>query len=360
MVLDLFLKEGRIMKKHRLPALLLALLLCCIAGAAPADTHTIAELGLTFETPEDWLFVSGGRAEIWGHLNLPALYDAMRIDGTCLGMGTAYAGQFPAVVWSISSYEQPAWWIQSYQGLSDSLLQEMNGAPDGSVLHGKAAKLIAYEESNADATAFSAFTIEGGRGIYIAALAYTDVPEAAQQVRDMLASFSFGKPTPAPARAPALPDAVAWDSAFASMEKTIDLPAQSVDAAVADLFVGYPLTVLRLYADDALFLALLGDADGTLREVFIGHDLADIAQSETLLAEAFDAFSATAAMAMAVTAEQTGRLALEANAALVLDAMDKSIFDENYPYTLFYDWNGLDLEVGIEEESLLVYVDLFL
>ncbi|MDR0897349.1 MAG: hypothetical protein LBN04_05780 [Oscillospiraceae bacterium] len=346
--------------------ILVVIALCALGGAALADTHTVPEIGLTFETPEGWRFAHGSRAAILGSHQLQETMDAMGIDGICRGFGNAYDGSIPLVSWNFIAHEQPAWWINSYRGLSDQLLREMNNdafASAPTILHGKAAKWVLWKESADHVMVLAAYTIEGGQGIYFFATIPPDAPDAEQQVLDMLKSAAFDGPMPAPAPAPALRDAAAWEDAFASLEKSIalpDLPALPVDAAVAEMFAGYPLTILRLYANESLFLALLGDADGTIREVFIGHVLAEIAQSETLLAEAFDAFSTTAAMAMAITAEQTGQLALEANKNLTLEAMDKTIFDENTPYSLFYDWNGLDLEVGFDAESVMVYADLFL
>jgi hypothetical protein len=351
------------MKKCIWIALLLALWLCCLAGAAQADAHTVPEIGLTFETPEGWLFFPGGRAEILGSHQLQETMDAMGIDGICRGAGNAYDGSIPLISWSIIAHEQPAWWINSYRGLSDQLLREMNNdafASAPTILHGQAAKWVLWKESNDDVMVLAAYTIESKQGIYFFATIPSDAPEVEQQVLDMLTSTAFDGPMPAPATAPAQRDAAAWEAAFASLEKTIALPAQPVDAAMAELFAGYPLSILRFYADESLFLTLLGDADGTLREVYIGQMLAEVAQSETLLAEAFDAFASTAAMAMAITAEQPGQLALEANKHLLFDAMDKILYDENSPYSLFYDWNGLDLEVGFNTESSMVIVDMFL
>jgi hypothetical protein len=175
-----------------------------------------------------------------------------------------------------------------------------------------------------------------------------------------MASFAFGAPMPTPAPAPAQRDAAAWESAFLSLWQANTPRALPTGAATANTAADYPLRPLRTYAVDALTLCLLGDADGMLREVYITQPLADIAQSEAPLLEAFDAFSTTAAMAMAAAAEQPGALAIEANENLLGDAMERVIYDDNTPFSLFYNWNGLDLEVGLDGESLVLYMDLFL
>jgi hypothetical protein len=192
------------MKKYALPALLLTLTLCALSAPALADTHTLPELGLTVETPEGWLFIAGEQPEIDEAPEMQAVYDLLGSDVHCRGLGFAHTDSVPYLIWYILSYEQPAWWIRSYRGLSDDLLLEINKEgtmPGLTVVRGKAAKFVLYEESNPEATAIVAYTIEDGRGICFYAGITSDAPAAAaQQVRDMLSTCAFGDAmsTPAP------------------------------------------------------------------------------------------------------------------------------------------------------------------
>jgi hypothetical protein len=382
------------MNKHRCTALLLALARCALSAPALAQTHTIAELGLTFETPDDWLFITGGRTLFDQMPELQDLYTLLGDSATFWGAGGNYADANPYLSWGILSYEQPEWWITSYRELSDEQVQELNqvsGEPLPAVLHGKAATFVLSEESTADGTNWVAYTVEDGQGIFISVSLSPDAPGVAlHQVRSMLASCAFAaplsiassiptptpiptskpmptpklmptpKPTPAPTYVPAERNLLAWERAFDAIWTDM-LALAPFDTAWADDRVpeGHPMTGMRAYVLPHATLVLLGDASGRLRQVSIRMPWAEGAGTTAAYDEALNQFGYLTAAAMMATAGQTTMLELNANIRLIGETFAQLYPDDVFHLVDYYAWHRMDLQLGYDETEAALFVDLF-
>ncbi|MDR0897350.1 MAG: hypothetical protein LBN04_05785 [Oscillospiraceae bacterium] len=367
------------MKKYLPALLLLILVLSALCGAAQAQTHTIAALGLTFEAPEDSLFITGGQALLEQIPEMGLLYDMFGDSTTFQGAGAIFDGATRYLVWSIFSFEQSEWWIDSYRDLSDEMVQEMNqvsGEAAPTILHGKAAKFVLADQSTPDETALVAYTVEGGQGIYIVINIAPDAPAMAlHQARNLLTSCAFAEassapaprpastpaPTPAPTPVPAAGDVAAWDRAFSSiMEDIIGADLHISVSTARWTYPDSPLIGLRTYTTPYARLNVVGDADGTIRQLLIRMPWTSSQAPEAIYDDALDQFGYMAAAAMAAAAQQNTVEDINANIKLIVQPIYMLEHDAVFPVFQAFDWQGYTLHVGYDKELAALFVDLFL